>query len=130
MIYALSVGTNIDHANAIAQAKLALASLGDCTYSAIFELPDRRGHGPMYWNVAVLLDSPMQDPTQLTAQLQHIEQACGRVRPSAHVRMDLDLIAYGDTPDTLTVVRARQPLPLDVTVPLLTLWPQCPTEFA
>jgi 2-amino-4-hydroxy-6-hydroxymethyldihydropteridine diphosphokinase len=126
MIYALSIGTNVDHAAALAQAQQHLALLGECEYSAVFELPDRQGHGPLYWNLAVLLRTSSCSVTDMEAALHQIEQCCGRVRPSLLVRLDLDLIAYGASMAQLVVVRQRQPLPLDVTLPLATLWADCP----
>ena len=56
MIYALALGTNIDHAAALQQVHAALEQLGTCQYSAIYELPDRAGRAHLiYWNQAVLL---------------------------------------------------------------------------
>ena len=131
MIYALALGTNIEHAAALQQVHAALEQLGTCQYSAIYELPDRAGRAHLiYWNQAVLLEARGLDCETLLLQLNQIEQRCGRIRPSQSVRMDIDLIAAGTQVATLQVVTARLPLPADVYLPLLALWPNCPTPHA
>jgi 2-amino-4-hydroxy-6-hydroxymethyldihydropteridine diphosphokinase len=127
MIYALALGTNIDHAAALQQVHAALEQLGACRYSAIYELPDRAGRAHLlYWNQAVLLEAGSLDRDCLLQMLDQIEQDCGRLRPSQYVRMDIDLIAMGQQPALLQVVSERLPLPADVYLPMLALWPGCP----
>ncbi len=90
MIYALSLGTNIDHAAALQQVHAALEQLGDCQYSPVYELPDRAGRAHLiYWNQAVLLTAVALSRADLLAELDRIEHRCGRVRPSQYVRMDI-----------------------------------------
>ncbi|MFZ3192054.1 MAG: 2-amino-4-hydroxy-6-hydroxymethyldihydropteridine diphosphokinase [Moraxellaceae bacterium] len=127
MIYALALGTNIDHAAALAQVHSALEQLGACQYSPVYELPDRAGRAHLiYWNQAVLLTAYHLSRADLLLELDQIEQRCGRVRPSQYVRMDIDLIGAGDQIGTLDVVSERLPLPADVLLPMLAIWPACP----
>lgn len=127
MIYALALGTNIDHAAALEQVRHALARLGDCQYSPVYELPDRAGRAHLvYWNQAVLLTTQEMSCEALLVELDQIERHCGRVRPSQYVRMDIDLIGAGDQMATLQVITERLPLPADVLLPMLALWPDCP----
>lgn len=130
MIYALALGTNTDHAAALQQVHTALEQLGVCRYSAVYELPDRAGRAHLlYWNQAVLLEAYDLAYQTLLLTLNQIEQACGRVRPSQYVRMDIDLIGMGQQIATLQVLSERLPLPADVYLPMLTLWPQCPQSL-
>ena len=127
MIYALALGTNIDHAAALQQVHAALEQLGACRYSPIYELPDRAGRAHLlYWNQAVLLQAQGLACEDLMLKLEEIERRCGRVRPSQYVRMDIDLIAAGAQATTLQVISERLPLPADVYLPMLALWPDCP----
>ncbi|MEC7119570.1 MAG: 2-amino-4-hydroxy-6-hydroxymethyldihydropteridine diphosphokinase [Pseudomonadota bacterium] len=127
MIYALALGTNIDHAAALQQVHAELMLLGHCQYSSIYELPDRAGRAHLqYWNQAVLLQDVVFDQDDLLVRLNQIEQRCGRVRPSQYVRMDIDLIGAGHSLAQLDVVSTRLPLPADVYLPMLELWPDCP----
>lgn len=129
MIYALALGTNIDHAAALRQVHTALTALGEVVYSPVYELPDRAGRAHLvYWNQAALLTAAQISCDQLLVVLDQIEQHCGRVRPSQYVRMDIDLIAVGERIDNLTVVRERLPLPMDVILPMRSVWPACPIE--
>lgn len=131
MIYALSLGTNIDHAAALQQVHAELELLGCCQYSPIYELPDRAGRAHLtYWNQAVLLRTEHLAHERLLEIFNQIEQRCGRVRPSQYVRMDIDLIGAGEQVSSLAVVTERLPLPADVYVPMLTLWPACPQPAA
>ncbi len=127
MIYALALGTNTEHAAALQQVHSALEQLGKCRYSAIYELPDRAGRAHLiYWNQAVLLETAEVDLSKLLSEFENIEQYCGRIRPSQLVRMDIDLIGSGEQVATLQVIPERLPLPADVYLPMLTLWPDCP----
>jgi len=129
MIYALSLGTNIDHAAALQQVHAALEQLGECQYSPVYELPDRAGRAHLiYWNQAVLLTAVALSRADLLAELDQIEQRCGRVRPSQYVRMDIDLIGAGDQISTLAVITERLPLPADVILPMRDVWPTCPVD--
>ena len=64
------------------------------------------------------------------ACLDQIERRCGRIRPSQYVRMDIDLIGAGQQVATLRVVTERLPLPADVVLPMLAVWPNCPDSSA
>lgn len=131
MIYALSLGTNIDHAAALQQVHAELELLGCCQYSPVYELPDRAGRAHLtYWNQAVLLDMAPMPREQLLAEFDQIERRCGRVRPSQYVRMDIDLIAVGEKIATLQVVTERLPLPADVVLPMRAVWPDCPQHMS
>ncbi len=125
MMYAVSIGSNFQQQTAFAEARIALGALGACQFSDCFELPDRDGSTDVFWNMAVLIDSVCVSVEQFTQQLLQIEQACGRVRPSRYVRLDLDLIAYGQDHHSLMILSNRLPLTVDVQMPLQTLWPQC-----
>jgi len=125
MMYAVSIGSNFQHLDAFAQAKRALSQLGVCQFSACFELPDRDGSAQVFWNMAALVDSPIGQATEFERLLHQIEADCGRIRPSKQVRLDLDLIAYGQDQASLQILPKRLPLTVDVQMPLQTLWPQC-----
>ena len=125
MMYAVSIGSNFQHLDAFAQAKRALSQLGGCQFSACFELPDRDGSAQIFWNMAALIDSPIAQVDEFEQRLYQIEANCGRIRPSQQVRLDLDLIAYGQDQTSLQILPKRLPLTVDVQTPLRTLWPQC-----
>lgn len=125
MIYAVSIGSNFQHTEAFAQARQALANLGRCQFSPCFELPDRDGSAQIFWNMAALIDSPIAQVDEFEQRLYQIEANCGRIRPSQQVRLDLDLIAYGQDQTSLQILPKRLPLTADVQTPLRTLWPQC-----
>lgn len=123
MMYAVSLGSNFQHEQAFAQAKIALAQLGVCQFSRCFELPDRNNPAARFWNMAAVINSPIDCMAAFEAQLHHIEHDCGRQRPSAQVRLDLDLIATGADLSSLVILPKRLPLTVDVQMPLQTLVP-------
>lgn len=125
MMYAVSIGSNFQHADAFAQAQHALMQWGECQFSPCFELPDRDGSGQMFWNMAALINSPIDQVAEFEQVLHQIEADCGRIRPCKQVRLDLDVIAYGQDQDSLVILPKRLPLTVDVQMPLQTLWPQC-----
>ena len=125
MMYAVSIGSNFQHTEAFAQAQQALSQLGACQWSPCFELPDRDGSAQVFWNMAVLIDSPIDDIDAFERALHQIEACCGRVRPCKQVRLDLDLIAFGRDQASLMILPKRLPLTVDVQTPLRTLWPHC-----
>lgn len=124
-IYALALGANTERETWLQFAMHQLEQMGSCQWSAVYEIPCRQGKGADYYNLAALLDSDIDLPS-LKDQLKQLEQQAGRVRPSNAITLDIDLIAYGESLQDLTLIAKHWPLPLDVSLPLSELWPACP----
>ncbi len=127
-IYALAIGSNVEREHWIEFATRQLALLGDCEWSRIYEIPCRDGKGDDYYNVAALVYSDLSY-LNFNLQLKNLEQQAGRVRPSHHIPLDIDIIAMGENIPQLQVVAKRLPLAFDVCLPLSELWAECPVSF-
>ena len=103
-----------------------LEHLGECRFSRIYQIACRQGKGADYYNFAALLDTTL-DFKQLNDLLKQWEQHAGRIRPSHHIALDMDIVAYGHALHALQPVASRLPLPFDAVKPLSELWPECPS---
>lgn len=124
-IYALAIGSNVNRAHWISFARQQLALLGQCQWSRIYEIPCRAGKGEDYYNLAVLLHTNLA-LAELELQLKRLEQQAGRVRPSHHIPLDIDVIACGESQQYMQLVAKKLPLAFDVCLPLAELWRDCP----
>ena len=124
-IYALALGSNLNREHWIAFARQQLTMLGECQWSPVYEIPCRAGKGADYYNLAVLLDSPLVI-ADMEQRLQQLEQQAGRIRPSHCISLDIDMIAYGDSLQQMQLVAKKLPLAFDVWLPLSALWRDCP----
>ncbi|EEH68852.1 putative 2-amino-4-hydroxy-6-hydroxymethyldihydropteridine diphosphokinase [Acinetobacter sp. ATCC 27244] len=97
-------------------------SLGTVEFSSIYEIPCRDGVGADYWNSACLLKSHLS-VDEIVDILKKLEQQSGRVRPSHHISLDIDVIAWGESLDQMQFNPKKLPLALDVKIPLYELWP-------
>lgn len=125
MLYALAIGSNVDRDYWIDVAVQHLKGWGQCQFSSVFEIPCRDGKGQDYYNLAVLLESELSFD-ELNQQLKNLEKAAGRVRPSHHITLDIDIIAMGSDVHHFEIVAKRLPLAFDVCLPLAEIWSDCP----
>lgn len=121
-IYAISIATNLDKAHNTQLAITALQQLGVCSCSAVYEIPCRDGIGANYWNCACLLSSE-QNVEQIQQLLKHLELSTGRKRPSHHISLDMDLIAWGEELNHMQFNAKKLPLAHDVIIPMQDIWP-------
>lgn len=128
-LYALAISSNQNREHWAQYAIQQLKSLGACHFSRIYQIPCRQGKGADYYNLAVLLQSQL-NYEQLDGFLKQLEAKAGRVRPSHHIPLDMDIVALGETLNSLQAVAARLPLPFDAVKPLSELWPDCPLAEA
>lgn len=125
--YLLALASNTQPYRHFQFAQRALAQFGPLHWSKIYLIPCRDGIGADYWNTACLLKShlPLE---QMLLWVKQLEQQAGRVRPSHQITLDVDLIAWGADIRQLKFNPKKQPLPLDVKIPLqdldLSLTPQ------
>ena len=120
-LYALALASNDQPEQHFEQAYQHLCALGQTQFSAIYLIPCRDGVGADYWNAACLLHSELAVES-LVEQLKALEQASGRVRPSHHISLDLDLIAWGPHLTDMQFNAKKLPLAVDVKIPLAELW--------
>ncbi|MDO3663261.1 2-amino-4-hydroxy-6-hydroxymethyldihydropteridine diphosphokinase [Acinetobacter higginsii] len=120
-IFALALASNVQQQQNFTFAYEQLASLGTVEFSPIYEIPCRDGIGADYWNSACLLNSRLC-VDEVTEILKQLEMQSGRVRPSHHISLDIDVIAWGETLDHMQFNPKKLPLALDVKIPLYDLW--------
>lgn len=120
-IFALALASNHQPEQHFFEAYRQLHALGHMQCSAIYLMPCRDGVGADYYNAACLLTSRMT-VEDLVAQLKHMEQASGRVRPSHQISLDVDLIAWGEDLSHMQFNLKKLPLALDVKIPMNDLW--------
>ncbi|MCH7294319.1 2-amino-4-hydroxy-6-hydroxymethyldihydropteridine diphosphokinase [Acinetobacter higginsii] len=120
-IFALALASNVQQQQNFTFAYEQLASLGTVEFSPIYEIPCRDGIGADYWNSACLLKSALC-VDEVTEILKQLEIQSGRVRPSHHISLDIDVIAWGETLDHMQFNPKKLPLALDVKIPLYDLW--------
>lgn len=125
-LYALAISSNQNREHWTRYAMQQLERLGECRFSRIYQIACRQGKGADYYNFAALLDITL-DFKQLNDLLKQWERHAGRIRPSHHIALDMDIVAYGHTLNTLQPVASRLPLPFDAVKPLSELWPECPS---
>ncbi|ENV08286.1 2-amino-4-hydroxy-6-hydroxymethyldihydropteridine diphosphokinase [Acinetobacter higginsii] len=120
-IFALALASNVQQQQNFTFAYEQLSSLGTVEFSQIYEIPCRDGIGADYWNSACLLKSRLC-VDEVTEILKQLEAQSGRVRPSHHISLDIDVIAWGETLDHMQFNPKKLPLALDVKIPLYDLW--------
>ncbi|MEN5171723.1 2-amino-4-hydroxy-6-hydroxymethyldihydropteridine diphosphokinase [Acinetobacter higginsii] len=120
-IFALALASNVQQQQNFTFAYEQLSSLGAVEFSPIYEIPCRDGIGADYWNSACLLTSRLC-VDEVTEILKKLEAQSGRIRPSHHISLDIDVIAWGETLDHMQFNPKKLPLALDVKIPLYDLW--------
>ncbi|MFW2057495.1 2-amino-4-hydroxy-6-hydroxymethyldihydropteridine diphosphokinase [Acinetobacter haemolyticus] len=121
-IFALALASNVQQLENFNFAYAQIMSLGTVEFSSIYEIPCRDGVGADYWNSACLLKSHLS-VDEIVDILKKLEQQSGRVRPSHHISLDIDVIAWGESLDQMQFNLKKLPLALDVKIPLYELWP-------
>ncbi|MCU4386759.1 2-amino-4-hydroxy-6-hydroxymethyldihydropteridine diphosphokinase [Acinetobacter haemolyticus] len=121
-ILALALASNVQQLENFNFAYAQIMSLGTVEFSSIYEIPCRDGVGADYWNSACLLKSHLS-VDEIVDILKKLEQQSGRVRPSHHISLDIDVIAWGESLDQMQFNPKKLPLALDVKIPLYELWP-------
>ncbi len=121
-IFALALASNVQQLENFNFAYAQIMSLGTVEFSSIYEIPCRYGVGADYWNSACLLKSHLS-VDEIVDILKKLEQQSGRVRPSHHISLDIDVIAWGESLDQMQFNPKKLPLALDVKIPLYELWP-------
>ncbi|WP_368571153.1 2-amino-4-hydroxy-6-hydroxymethyldihydropteridine diphosphokinase [Acinetobacter haemolyticus] len=121
-IFALALASNVQQLENFNFAYAQIMSLGAVEFSSIYEIPCRDGVGADYWNSACLLKSHLS-VDEIVDILKKLEQQSGRVRPSHHISLDIDVIAWGESLDQMQFNPKKLPLALDVKIPLYELWP-------
>ncbi|MGG2098274.1 2-amino-4-hydroxy-6-hydroxymethyldihydropteridine diphosphokinase [Acinetobacter haemolyticus] len=121
-IFALALASNVQQLENFNFAYAQIMSLGTVEFSSIYEIPCRDGVGADYWNSACLLKSHLS-VDEIVDILKKLEQQSGRVRPSHHISLDIDVIAWGESLDQMQFNPKKLPLALDVKIPLCELWP-------
>lgn len=122
-IFALALASNDNPQQHFKTAFEKISTLGETCFSSIYLIPCRDGVGADYWNAACLLNSD-QTPEQILLLLKQMEAASGRIRPSHQISLDIDLIAWGKSLDTMQFNPKKLPLAVDVKIPLYELWPE------
>ncbi|MEE9901147.1 2-amino-4-hydroxy-6-hydroxymethyldihydropteridine diphosphokinase [Acinetobacter haemolyticus] len=120
-IFALALASNVQQLENFNFAYAQIMSLGAVEFSSIYEIPCRDGVGADYWNSACLLKSHLS-VDEIVDILKKLEQQSGRVRPSHHISLDIDVIAWGESLDQMQFNPKKLPLALDVKIPLYELW--------
>ncbi|RZF49690.1 2-amino-4-hydroxy-6-hydroxymethyldihydropteridine pyrophosphokinase [Acinetobacter halotolerans] len=127
-IFALALASNVQQQQNFTFAYSQLADLGTVKFSPIYQIPCRDGVGADYWNSACLLQShlPVNEVMEI---LKKLEERSGRVRPSHHISLDIDVIAWGSALDNMQFNPKKLPLALDVKIPLCDLWQQAELSY-
>ncbi|WP_436872914.1 2-amino-4-hydroxy-6-hydroxymethyldihydropteridine diphosphokinase [Acinetobacter haemolyticus] len=120
-IFALALASNVQQLENFNFAYAQIMSLGAVEFSSIYEIPCRDGVGADYWNSACLLKSHLS-VDEIVDLLKKLEQQSGRVRPSHHISLDIDVIAWGESLDQMQFNPKKLPLALDVKIPLYEIW--------
>lgn len=120
-IYAIAIATNLEKVKHLQLCLDMLKTWGSCQVSSVYEIPCRDQVGADYWNAACLLESSMT-VEQVVTSLKQLEQDSGRKRPSHSISLDVDLIAWGDTFQSMQFNPKKLPLADDVVIPLAEIW--------
>ncbi|WP_374297579.1 2-amino-4-hydroxy-6-hydroxymethyldihydropteridine diphosphokinase [Acinetobacter sp.] len=120
-IYAIAIATNLDKSKHLQLCLDTLKTWGSCHVSSVYEIPCRDQVGADYWNAACLLESSLT-VEQVVTSLKQLEQDTGRKRPSHSISLDVDLIAWGDTFQSMQFNPKKLPLADDVVIPLSEIW--------
>lgn len=127
-IFALALASNVQQQQNFTFAYTQLADLGTVKFSPIYQIPCRDGIGADYWNSACLLQSQLP-VDEIIEILKKLEEQSGRIRPSHHISLDIDVIAWGNTLDNMQFNPKKLPLALDVKIPLSDLWQQTALSY-
>ena len=120
-IFALALASNCLPQQNFQNAFAQIVGLGQVTFSKIYLIPCRDGIGADYWNTACLVKSQLSVNEMMTV-LKKMETDSGRVRPSHHISLDVDLIAWGTDLSAMQFNSKKLPLAMDVKVPMSDLW--------
>ncbi len=120
-IFALALASNNQPQQHFQKSWTQIKKLGEAVFSPIYLIPCRDGIGADYWNAACLLKSHLS-VDQMICQLKQMEAESGRTRPSHHISLDIDLIAWGAELNTMHFNPKKLPLALDVKIPMFDLW--------
>lgn len=120
-IFALALASNHQPKQHLKNAFAQISDLGEVTFSKIYLIPCRDHIGEDYWNAACLLRSDLTLDA-ITTLLKKMESDSGRVRPSHHISLDIDLIAWGQDLNDMHFNPKKLPLALDVKIPLYDIW--------
>ena len=120
-IFALALASNLKPQQHLSQAIQALANVGECTQSKIYQIPCRDGIGADYFNLAIMMDC--QHDFEYVRQFIHqLEINAQRIRPSHQISLDIDIIAWGDDLAHMQFNTKKIPLPIDVRLPMSDIW--------
>lgn len=122
-IFALALASNTQQQQNFTFAYAQILALGTVEFSPIYQIPCRDGIGADYWNSACLLRSH-HTVDEVFAILKQLEQQSGRIRPSHHISLDIDVIAWGTSLEHMQFNPKKLPLALDVKIPLYDVWQQ------
>lgn len=120
-IFALALASNCHPQQNFKKTFAQISTLGEVTFSPIYLIPCRDGVGADYWNAACLLHCE-QSVEEITTVLKKMEADSGRIRPSHHISLDIDLIAWGVDLNSMQFNPKKMPLALDVKIPMFDLW--------
>jgi len=120
-IFALALASNVQQQHHFSFAYAQIKQLGDVKFSSIYQIPCRDGVGADYWNSACLLTSALS-VEEMVETLKKLELQSGRVRPSHHISLDIDVIAWGKDLNHMQFNPKKLPLAVDVKIPLVELW--------
>ena len=120
-IFALALASNCQPKQNLKVATTQISDLGDVLFSKIYLIPCRDAVGADYWNAACLLKSHLA-VDEMIAVLKQMEADSGRVRPSHHISLDIDLIAWGTDLADMQFNPKELPLALDVKIPMFDIW--------
>ncbi|MBK0063408.1 MULTISPECIES: 2-amino-4-hydroxy-6-hydroxymethyldihydropteridine diphosphokinase [unclassified Acinetobacter] len=121
-IFALALASNLNPEQHFQTAYQTIRSWGEVQFSHVYQIPCRDGVGADYWNSACLLKS-LKTKSQIEVALKQLEAESARIRPSHHISLDIDLIAFGTDLNKMQFNPKKLPLALDVKIPLYELWP-------
>ena len=122
-IFALALASNTQQQQNFTFAYAQILALGTVEFSPIYQIPCRDGIGADYWSSACLLRSH-HTVDEVFAILKQLEQQSGRIRPSHHISLDIDVIAWGMSLEHMQFNPKKLPLALDVKIPLYDVWQQ------
>ena len=120
-IFALALASNLNPQQNFQYIFTQIKSLGQVQFSPIYVIPCRDGIGADYWNSACLVKSTLS-VDEMSKLLKQLETESGRVRPSHHIAVDIDLIAWGFDFDHMQFNAKKLPLALDVKIPMMDIW--------
>ena len=120
-IFAIALASNLNPETHLTQACQTIETWGEVEFSSQYLIPCRDGIGADYWNSACILRSNLSVEA-LLFRLDALEQASGRIRPSHHISLDVDLIAWGASFAEMQFNPKKLPLALDVKIPMFEIW--------